>query len=233
MLFGHKDKIKLFKDLAERERLSHAYLFYGDQQIGKLLFAKHLAYFFEFGNFNFSPEKPLIDAVFTVPGEGGTIGVDEIRALKRNLSQKPLKSKKRIIVINKAEKLTPEAQNSCLKFVEEPPDYAVIIFIANNPDSLLPTILSRLTKIYFRRLSAGEIKKILEREFAIPENKAEKHSKNSFGRLGLALELAGINLPDDNPEGDDEGLDGYLEKAILKLYTEDKLKNYQKISALL
>lgn len=49
----------------------------------------------------------------------------------------------KVVVIEQAEKLTPEAQNSLLKVVEEPPEDSLIILLTSNSDLLLETILSR------------------------------------------------------------------------------------------
>jgi hypothetical protein len=52
-------------------------------------------------------------------------------------------------IIENAESLTFEAQNSALKIVEEPPADCLIIFTANNENNLLPALRSRLQKIHF------------------------------------------------------------------------------------
>lgn len=62
MLFGHEDKIQLFKKLAKEEKLSHAYLFHGDAGVGKFTFARAFASFLEFGVFD-SAQEPLPHAI--------------------------------------------------------------------------------------------------------------------------------------------------------------------------
>ena len=222
MLFGHEDKIKLFKKLAKEGRLSQAYLFYGDAQIGKFLFAKHLAYFLEYGDFETS-DKPLIDVGFFSPNEKNIMGVDEARAIKKFLSGKPLKSSKRLAVIEKSEYLTDEAQSSLLKIVEEPPRESLIIFIASNAQILFAPLLSRLVKIYFKRFSEKEIKDILVKNFNLPVAKATLFSKLSFGKVGRAMALK---------NGEVTIRDG-IEKNIVDLYTAESQKNSSKLAWLL
>ena len=81
-----------------------------------------------------------------------------------------------------------EAQNAALKIVEEPPAYALVIFIAGGVESLLPTLASRLRRIYFPRIKESEIASWLEGK-GYGKEEAERVAKLSFGRPGLALEL--------------------------------------------
>ena len=57
--------------------------------------------------------------------------------------------RRRVGVIDSAETLNPQAANAFLKFLEEPPSYAVIILIAPSPQAVLPTITSRSTPVRF------------------------------------------------------------------------------------
>ncbi len=83
------------------------------------------------------------------PDEKGVIGIDVVRSLKRFLWQKPANSKLRTVIIREAENLTNPAQSASLKIVEEPPESALIIFIAKNIENLLPTLTSRIQKVHF------------------------------------------------------------------------------------
>lgn len=71
------------------------------------------------------------------------IGIEEIRQLQTKLSLKPFAKKIKVALIVKAENLTPEAQNSLLKTLEEPPANSLIILLAPDTGWLLPTIVSR------------------------------------------------------------------------------------------
>lgn len=87
------------------------------------------------------PEKTLRD------GRQGSISIDQVREMKREIYQKPVSTRFKIVLIESAEKLTREAQNSLLKVLEEPPPHAIIILDAKNKANLLPTIVSRSTII--------------------------------------------------------------------------------------
>lgn len=235
MIVGHKDLIKDFKQLAKADKLSHGYIFFGEPEIGKFFFAKHLAYFLETGEFEIS-DRPLQDALI-LDNAGG---IDLMRDLKGFLWQKPNISKKRIAIINNSENLTDEAQNAILKITEEPPENAMLILIVNQLDNILPPLLSRLQKIYFGRLRDDEMREFskvgkiedffgrpgrLER-FSGDENtvEAEKYAEQFIKSSGavrskLIKEMVDLQkeLAEKSPAGKSDFLDRFFESIILKL----------------
>ncbi len=76
-----------------------------------------------------------------------SIGIETIKLLQKKIFFKPLKSPSKIIVIEDAQLLTPEAQNALLKVLEEPPAHTFIILGTETKETLLPTILSRCQMI--------------------------------------------------------------------------------------
>lgn len=72
-----------------------------------------------------------------------SLGIEEIRNLKKDIFAKPLNDEFRLAIVEEAERLTLEAQNALLKIFEEPPQKAVIILKTKNDKSLLETIRSR------------------------------------------------------------------------------------------
>lgn len=225
MVYGFKDKEISFKSLVENDNLGQAYLFFGEPQIGKFHFTKHLAYLLEYGEFDIL-EKPLVDTV-VVSAVESNIGLDDLSHLRKFLSQKPFKSSKRLIILDDCHKLTPHAASSLLKFVEEASDHTTFIFIGPDPQVLLPPLASRLMKIYFSKLSKKEVKNVLMEKFNVSENKATEVAMKSFGRLGLALDI----LKGDADRGDD--INEFINDKIKKLYLGDKEKNAGKIKKLL
>ncbi|MFH1193193.1 MAG: hypothetical protein V1656_02655 [Candidatus Jorgensenbacteria bacterium] len=185
MIVGHEDKVRAFQKLANEKRLSHAYLFFGEAQTGKYTFARSFAHFLEQGTFAES-EAPLIDVQWCAPVEGA-IGIDAVRELRTFLSQTPLRSPRRLAVVNDAHLLTTEAQSAMLKIVEEPPPHSLIVLIAHDPQVLFPPLLSRLAKVYFPRLSNTELAEALTKSFNVPAARAKTIAARSFGRLGRAI----------------------------------------------
>jgi DNA polymerase III delta prime subunit len=74
---------------------------------------------------------------------GLSIGIDQIKQLQKTLYLKPMNGTKKAIIISDAHLLTTEAQNALLKVLEEPPEHTLFLLLAENKETLLPTILSR------------------------------------------------------------------------------------------
>src|SRR3989344_1837552 len=83
--------------------------------------------------------------------EGSKLGIESARQIKEHFSLKPYSAKGRVVVLEDASALTPEAQNALLKTLEEPPEYALILLGAPSEDTLLPTVLSRCQTIYLSK----------------------------------------------------------------------------------
>ncbi len=71
------------------------------------------------------------------------LGVDAAKTIREHLATKAYQSKVKGVIVVDADKLTPEAQNSLLKTLEEPPEEAVIIFGVSSEEKLLTTVASR------------------------------------------------------------------------------------------
>lgn len=93
------------------------------------------------------------------------IGVDEIREMQRDISIKPLYSKRKVYIIEDADKMTVQAQNCLLKTLEEPPEYVVIVLTASNYDALLETIRSRSQRYSFKKNTYEEVYKAIGSSF--------------------------------------------------------------------
>jgi DNA polymerase III delta prime subunit len=72
-----------------------------------------------------------------------SIGIEAVKLIQKKIFFKPVRSSKKIVVIEDAQLLTPEAQNALLKVLEEPPANTIIIVGTETKETLLPTILSR------------------------------------------------------------------------------------------
>ena len=83
--------------------------------------------------------------IFIVSGTKATgIGVDDVRdQVVARMATQPFKYRYKVFIVDKAETLTPAAQNALLKTIEEPAPYGVFLFLAAHVHTLLPTLLSR------------------------------------------------------------------------------------------
>ena len=103
-----------------------------------------------------------------------SIGVEDVREqLVEDIQIKPYNGKYKVYIIDEAEKMTVQAQNAILKTIEEPPAYSVIIFLTNNVEIFLPTIVSRCIIFNLRPLRESTIMEYLISEFKIPEYEAK------------------------------------------------------------
>lgn len=162
------DKIKEeLVDTIKSGNVSHSYMFVGQEGIGKYEFAVEFAKMILCLSENklncnscdscikfLSSNHP--DFIKLEP-DGNSIKIAQMRQMQENIYQKPIISSKKVFIINNAEKMTQEAQNSLLKTLEEPPYYVVIILIVSNENLVLNTIKSRCLKLHFQNLNKREI----------------------------------------------------------------------------
>jgi DNA polymerase-3 subunit delta' len=171
-MFGiHEKQIKDLASLHARGQLGHAYIFFGDPNTGKAAAARALARYIETGLWASSEDSgtdaphnqtPLTDTQVFSPDEKNSIGIDAARSVKMFLSEKPFISSRRVAIIDRAQAMTPEAQNALLKVAEEPPASALLILVMPDPELLWPTLRSRFQKIYFPPPARKEMKEILK-----------------------------------------------------------------------
>ena len=136
-----------------------------------------------------------------------TLGVDAVKEFREDMFLSSTESDYKIYVIDDAECMTTEAQNALLKVLEEPPKSVMIFLLASECDRILTTIKSRAQYIAMGRFSEEELSSILlkdssEARMAKVANEARFRSliMSADGRIGLAKELFGKKLSDENEE---------------------------------
>jgi DNA polymerase-3 subunit delta' len=127
-------------------------------------------------------------SVIQAESEGGTLKVDQIRDMRKTMILKPYLSKYRIAIFLRFQEANDNAANALLKTLEEAPSYAVLILTADNPEQLLPTIVSRCEVLRLRSSSIEEVKKDLETK-GVESDKARLIAHISSGRPGYARRL--------------------------------------------
>lgn len=147
-----------FAKLVKKHHLAHAYLFYGPSGVGKRALAVWIAQmlFCE----NQTPTGPCLQCnnchriseevhpdVVMIDPDGLSIKVGQIRYLKTEFSKSGVESRRKVFIINDAEKMTNSAANSLLKFLEEPAGEVTAILLTSQPQKILPTILSRCQQV--------------------------------------------------------------------------------------
>lgn len=202
-ILGHENIISQLKAARKQNMISHAYIFNGEDGSGKTMAAKAFAQALlcekdgdegcgecRFCKQTANGNNP--DLIWVQHEKPNSIGVDDVKSqLVDNIQIKPYNGRYKVYIVDEAEKMTPQAQNAVLKTIEEPPEYSVIIFLTNNDEIFLPTIMSRCLVLNFKPLSDSIITEYLMAEYKLPEYEAKMCAAYSQGRLGKAILLAG------------------------------------------
>lgn len=125
-----------------------------------------------------------------VEPSGKMIKVDQIRALCRKLALKPYEAATRVAVIINAQALNPEAGNTLLKTLEEPPDRTVFVLTALQTSDLLPTIVSRCRHIRFAPIPRELLIAHLENSYGLSPITAGVIASMADGSLTQARRMA-------------------------------------------
>ena len=184
-------------------KVSHAYIINGERSAGKEFIAKTFAMALQCENRQgiepcqechscrqaLSGNHP--DIIFITHEKPNTISVDDIRSqINGDVAIKPYSSPRKIYIMNEGEKMTVQAQNALLKTLEEPPEYAVILILTTNANSLLPTILSRCVVLNMKPVRDEQIKRFLMESMEVPSYKADICTAFARGNVGKARMLA-------------------------------------------
>jgi DNA polymerase-3 subunit delta' len=109
------------------------------------------------------------------------------------VSSRPGLSARRVFVLSEAEKLNNESQNCLLKVLEEPPEYCCIILVCTRLDRMLSTIKSRCQTVRFGPVDED---RIVEKAggLGLEETKARYFARLAEGSLGLACQWGRLEL---------------------------------------
>lgn len=183
MIIGHQKQRQFLKKSVELGKISHAYLFSGEERLGKKRIALEFVKLINGENFDFGhPDLILIE-----PKGGAPIQIAQIRELIQKLSLKPYSAPFKVAIIDQAHLMTKEAQHSFLKTLEEPKGKTLLILITEAPKRLLATIPSRCEVIKFSPVKEVEIKSYLRENLS--DKDWEEASKFCLGRPGEAVDF--------------------------------------------
>lgn len=232
-LVGNEKVKEILSKTLKSNSVLHSYLFVGTEGIGKRLFAKEFAKAIlcenkenkpcnackscvEFKNDN-NPDFMIIEP------DGNSIKIEQVRFLIQKISEKPISSEHKVYIINDSDKMTVEAQNSLLKTLEEPPEYACLILITSNESKLLNTIKSRCTKIFFNKIEDSKIEEYVRNN--VTNDVTKSMIKASQGSIGKALKLQNFKEAYSNIEELVEQLD---KKDLLYIMNKSEILTKEK-----
>ena len=201
-IIGHEQIINHLKSAMKLNKVSHAYIFNGEKGSGKKMLANAFAQMLQCEG---EGEKPCgtcrscrqaesgnhPDIIRVIHEKPNSIGIEDIREqLVGDIQIKPYQSRYKIYIVPDSEKMTVQAQNALLKTIEEPPSYAVILFLTTNAASFLPTILSRCVVLNMKPVPDTEVRKYLMEHVEIPDYQADVCTAFAQGNIGKAVKLA-------------------------------------------
>jgi DNA polymerase-3 subunit delta' len=236
-LTGHEWAVDMLKKHVVNGTTRHAYLFSGPPGLGRrtlaLRFAQALNCQMPSGAgipCGICRDCRQIEAmqhadltIIQADAEGGTLKVDQVREARRTLTLKPYMAKYRVSIFLRFQEANDNSANALLKTLEEAPSYAVLILTADNPEQLLPTIISRCEVLRLRPLQIEQIQNALEHR-GIESGRAKLIAHISGGRFGYALRLtANDALLDKREERLNELLTMLPASRVEKFAYADKL----------
>jgi DNA polymerase III subunit delta' len=119
----------------------------------------------------------------------GMIYTAEAAEIIKKLSLKTFESDYKIMITWLPEKMNQTTSNKLLKLIEEPPDKTIFLLVSEEPDKLLPTILSRCQLLKIPVFSQPEISNYLEGR-GVSADKAADAARISMGNISRAIQLS-------------------------------------------
>ena len=149
-----EDIKKILLRAKERNKIQNSYIIYGGREEERKDIAIFLSGVLNCEK-NFCKECEICrriitnthpDLKFIVP-EKNILSINEVREVKNDIFTKPYYNRYKIYIFE-IEYIKEEASSAFLKIIEEPPEYGILIILTPNINFLLPTIISRCSKIY-------------------------------------------------------------------------------------
>ena len=146
--------VELLRRALASDRVAHAYAFIGPAGAGRMTTA--LAFAEELLG---SPARPHPDlhVIVPTPPESNPRGarairIGAIRELERLASLRPAMARRKVFILDEAERMTDDTPQAFLKTLEEPPPQSLLILIGTRADLQLPTVVSRCQVVRFAPL---------------------------------------------------------------------------------
>ena len=205
-IIGHDGPKEKLRRALGQGHIGHAYLFTGEEAIGKRLMATRFvqALSCETTIASSSPDPCGIckscrqiasgthpDLLLIEPEPDKTnpqIKIDRVRDLEHHVIYRPLLTSRKTCLINDAHRLTPNAANALLKTLEDPPDHSLFILITSRPSTLPATVRSRCLSLRFALPTQAEVEEALRNKRALSPNDARLLAMVTNNRIGLALQ---------------------------------------------
>ena len=134
------------------------------------------------------------DVVTIEPGDSGSIKIEPIREVIDRAGFRPFEGRRRVVIIDEADAMVPQAQNALLKTLEEPPSASVFLLVSSMPDVLLPTVRSRCPLLRFAALPVADVVTVLARDHKFAAADARAAADAADGSVGGALAASSTDV---------------------------------------
>ncbi|WP_406617012.1 DNA polymerase III subunit gamma/tau [Mycoplasmopsis adleri] len=173
---GQDHIVQTLKNIINSRKISHAYLFSGPRGVGKTSVAKIFASLIncyhnadDFSHLCKMCEEQINNNIDIIEMDAASNnGVDSIRELREKIQHLPAMGNYKVYIIDEVHMLSKGAFNALLKTLEEPPAHAVFILATTDPQKIPTTILSRVQRFNFRKISTGvliqQLREVLQKE---------------------------------------------------------------------
>ncbi len=240
-IIGHEDVISHMKNAYTLEKVSHAYILEGEEGMGKKMLVNSYGKLLQCEKPDGSKPCNICssciqmdtqnhpDVIYLYPTKKTGYGIDDVREqMVSDINIKPYRSKYKIYIIDQADTMTIQAQNSILKTIEEPPEYGIFFMLAVNSKKFLPTILSRAVKMTLKPINSSDIESFLISEYGVNMDKAKVLSSFSRGNIGKAIKLQESEIFNNQRNDMVELLDIFINREEYDIMEAVKLLERQK-----
>ncbi|HEY7342560.1 MAG TPA: DNA polymerase III subunit delta' [Ktedonobacterales bacterium] len=201
-IYGNQQARARLERAALGDALSHAWLLTGPSDIGKTTLALEFARLLQCTGRAPTDGDPCgecascrkiahgshPDVTLIEPEKGKrTLSIDAVREMIRMAALSPTEGQWRIFVIPDIERMVPAGMNALLKTLEEPAPQVILLLTSSEPDTLLPTVLSRCQIVPMLPLSPDEVARALTERWRAPDTEARALAGLANGRLGWAV----------------------------------------------
>lgn len=203
-VIGHERPKTILQTALRHDRIAHAYLFHGDEGIGKQLTALRFAQAINCESGDGSDACGVCrscaqtearthpDFLLVQPDPelaNPQIKIEQVRELEQQIVYHPLVGRKKIFLIDDADRMTLGAANALLKTLEEPPEHSVLLLVSGRPSALPATVRSRCQALRFAPPARTQVEAALILKREIPPAEARLLAAASQSRLGAALTM--------------------------------------------
>lgn len=205
-IFSNEHILNTLTSMISSERLSHAFLLFGDKGLGKKTIARYMAaqILCKVGNgvpcgscrdctmiaHDHHPDVKWIFHNSEVKG----FSVANLREICVDALVAPNEGDRKIYILADCDTMSIPAQNTILKLIEEPPVHTHFILTATSKSVFLPTILSRVISLGVSEVSIEQCRQALEKRGVTDTDKIDEAVCAFGGNIGMCIDF----LHDDN-----------------------------------